>query len=394
MNYEFIDALEQIEKEKGISKDILFEAIEAALISAYKKNFNTAPNVKVQIDRDTGQIGVYSCLTIVEEIKDSQQEISLAEARALSSKYQLGDIVDMEVTPKNFGRIAAQTAKQVVIQRIREAEREIIYREYVDREDDIVTGIVQRADQKNVIIDLGKAEAVLAPSEQMSNEVYKQGDRIKTYVVEVKKTTKGPQILVSRTHPGLLKRLFELEVPEIYDGTVEIKAVAREAGHRSKAAVFSRNSEVDPVGSCVGPKGVRVQTIVSELKGEKIDIIKWSEDPKEFVSNALSPAKVTLVEINEDKKIAGVVVPDYQLSLAIGKEGQNARLAAKLTGWKIDINSESQVNKQLSEEEVPQEELDPLLGSQEQTAEEEVILEEGAAEEDSKDEIGDQDVES
>lgn len=350
MNYEFIDALEQIEKEKGISKDILFEAIEAALISAYKKNFNTAPNVKVSIDRDTGQIGVYSCLTIVEEVKDSQQELSLPEARALSSKYQFGDIVEMEVTPKNFGRIAAQTAKQVVIQRIREAEREIIYKEYVDREDDIVTGIVQRTDQKNIIIDLGKAEAVLAPSEQMPNETYKQGDRIKTYVVEVKKTTKGPQILVSRTHPGLLKRLFELEVPEIYDGTVEIKSVAREAGHRSKAAVYSRNTEVDPVGSCVGPKGVRVQTIVSELKGEKIDIIKWSEDPREFVSNSLSPAKVSSVEINEDKKIAGVVVPDYQLSLAIGKEGQNARLAAKLTGWKIDINSESQVKKQLPEE--------------------------------------------
>ncbi|UNC91834.1 transcription termination factor NusA [Candidatus Contubernalis alkaliaceticus] len=350
MNYEFIDALEQIEKEKGISKDILFEAIEAALISAYKKNFNTAPNVKVSIDRDSGEIKVFSCLTIVEDVKDSQQELSLAEARAISSKYQAGDIVDMEVTPKNFGRIAAQTAKQVVIQRIREAEREIIYREYVDREDDIVTGIVQRADQKNIIIDLGKAEAILAPSEQMPNETYKQGDRIKTYVVEVKKTTKGPQILVSRTHPGLLKRLFELEVPEIFDGTVEIKSIAREAGFRSKAAVFSRNHEVDPVGSCVGPKGVRVQTIVTELKGEKIDIIKWSEEPKEFVSNALSPAKVTFVEIKEDKKIAGVVVPDYQLSLAIGKEGQNARLAAKLTGWKIDINSESQVKKQLPEE--------------------------------------------
>ncbi len=350
MNHEFIDALEQIEKEKGISKDILFEAIEAALISAYKKNFNTAPNVKVNIDRDSGEIKVFACLTIVEDVKDSQQEISLVEAKAINSIYQAGDIVDMEVTPKNFGRIAAQTAKQVVIQRIREAEREIIYREYVDREDDIVTGIVQRADQKNIIIDLGKAEAILAPSEQMPNETYKQGDRIKTYVVEVKKTTKGPQILVSRTHPGLLKRLFELEVPEIFDGTVEIKAVAREAGFRSKAAVYSRNQEVDPVGSCVGPKGVRVQTIVNELKGEKIDIVKWSEEPTEFVSNALSPAKVTSVEIKEDKKIAGVVVPDYQLSLAIGKEGQNARLAAKLTGWKIDINSETQAKKHLPEE--------------------------------------------
>ncbi|PKM83591.1 MAG: transcription termination/antitermination protein NusA [Firmicutes bacterium HGW-Firmicutes-13] len=342
MNYEFIEALEQIGKEKGISRDILFEAIEAALISAYKRNFNAAPNVKVHIDRDTGEIKVYSRLTVVEEVKDPQLEISLVKARENNPKYEIGDIVEIEVTPRNFGRIAAQTAKQVVIQRIREAEREIIYKEFVDREDDIVTGIVQRTDQKNVIIDLGKTEAILAPSEQMLNEVYKQGNRIKTYVVEVKKTTKGPQILVSRTHPGLLKRLFELEVPEIFDGTVEIKAVAREAGQRSKVAVYSRNEEVDPVGSCVGPKGIRVQTIVNELKGEKIDIIKWSESPKEFVSNALSPAKVTLVVIKESEKISNVVVPDYQLSLAIGKEGQNARLAAKLTGWKIDISSESQ----------------------------------------------------
>ncbi len=343
MNHEFIEALEQIGKEKGVSKEILYEAIEAALISAYKKNFNTSPNVNVHIDRETGQIKVFSCLTVVDEVKDPQQEISLEEAREHSSKYQMGDVVEIEVTPKNFGRIAAQTAKQVVIQRIREAEREIIFKEYVDREDDIITGIVQRTDQKNVIIDLGKTEAVLPPSEQMPGEAYRQGDRIKAYVVEVKKTTKGPQIMVSRTHPGLLKRLFELEVPEIFDGTVEIQTVAREAGQRSKIAVFSRKEEVDSVGSCVGPKGARVQTIVNELKGEKIDIIKYSEDPKEFVSNSLSPAKVTSVEIKEDERVANVIVPDYQLSLAIGKEGQNARLAAKLTGWKIDITCESQV---------------------------------------------------
>ena len=368
MNYEFIEALEQIAKEKGISKEILFEAIEAALISAYKKNFNTAPNVKVHIDRDSGQIKVFSCMEVVEEVQDLQQEITLEEARKHSSIYQLGDIVDIEVTPKNFGRIAAQTAKQVVIQRIREAEREIIFEEYVDREDDIITGIVQRTDQKNIIIDLGRTEAILAPTEQMPTEAYTQGDRIKTYVVEVKKTTKGPQIMVSRTHPGLLKRLFELEVPEIFDGTVEIRAVSREAGHRSKLSVYSSNEEVDPVGSCVGPKGARVQTIVNELKGEKIDIIKWSEDPKEYVSNSLSPAKVMSVEIKEDEKVANVVVPDYQLSLAIGKEGQNARLAAKLTGWKIDITSESQAkvlldvndgiredNNVLEEEEKPEE---------------------------------------
>ncbi|RQD75382.1 MAG: transcription termination/antitermination protein NusA [Candidatus Syntrophonatronum acetioxidans] len=349
MNHEFIEALEQIGKEKGVSKEILYEAIEAALISAYKKNFNTSPNVNVHIDRETGQIRVYSCLTVVDEVKDPQQEISLEEAREHSSKYQIGDVVEIEVTPKNFGRIAAQTAKQVVIQRIREAEREIIFQEYVDREDDIITGIVQRTDQKNVIIDLGKTEAILPPTEQMPGETYRQRDRIKAYVVEVKKTTKGPQIMVSRTHPGLLKRLFELEVPEIFDGTVEIKTVAREAGQRSKIAVFSRKEEVDSVGSCVGPKGARVQTIVNELKGEKIDIIKYSEDPKEFVSNALSPAKVTSVQIKEEEKVANVIVPDYQLSLAIGKEGQNARLAAKLTGWKIDITCESQVEDQTRE---------------------------------------------
>lgn len=345
MNEDFLSALAAIEKEKGVKKEILFEAIEAALVSAYKRNFNTAANVRVQLDKETGGIKVYMRLVVVDEATHPQLEISLSEASQLNRSYRNGDIVEKEVTPKNFGRIAAQTAKQVVIQRIREAERELVFEEYIDREDDIITGIVQRTEQKNVIIDLGKTEAVLAPAEQMPADEYRQGERVKAYITEVRKTTKGPQIFVSRTHPGLLKRLFELEVPEIFDGTVEIKSVAREAGYRSKLAVHSRNKDVDPVGACVGPKGARVQAIVSELRGEKIDVVKWDENPDVFVANALSPAKVVLVNLQEEQKIAGVVVPDYQLSLAIGREGQNARLAAKLTGWKIDIASESQASQ-------------------------------------------------
>jgi N utilization substance protein A len=342
MNVEFIEALEELEREKGIAKEVLLEAIDAALISAYRRNFGSVQNVSVQIERQTGQVKVFSKKTVVENVEDPRIEISLADARQINISYQLGDIVEQEVTPKDFGRIAAQTAKQVVVQRIREAERGIIFEEFSSREGDIVTGIVQRQEQKNVFIDLGRIEAVLVTSEQMPNEDYKHGDRIKVYITEVRKTTKGPQILLSRTHPGLLKRLFELEVPEIHDGIVEIKAVAREAGFRSKIAVFSKDENVDPVGACVGPKGMRVQAIVDELKGEKIDIVKWSSNGNEFVSNALSPAKVVSVINDEEEKVARVVVPDYQLSLAIGKEGQNARLAAKLTGWKIDIKNESQ----------------------------------------------------
>ena len=337
-----MQAFEQLGKEKGIAPEVLFEAIEAALISAYKRNFSSAQNVRVSLERTTGEIHVYARKNVVEEVKDDRLEIDLAEARLLDVRYELDDIVEIEVTPKNFGRIAAQTAKQVVVQRIREAERGIIYDEFSNRESDILNGIVQRIEQKNVYIDLGKAEAILAPSEQITGEVYKHGDRLKTYIIEVKKTTKGPQILVSRTHPGLLKRLFELEVPEIHDGIVEIKSVAREPGLRSKFAVHSRDENVDAVGACVGHKGMRVQSIVNELRGEKIDIVKWNTDPAKYIANALSPAKVVSVEINEVDKVSRVVVPDYQLSLAIGKEGQNARLAAKLTGWKIDIKSESQ----------------------------------------------------
>ncbi|MGI6552149.1 MAG: transcription termination/antitermination protein NusA [Clostridia bacterium] len=348
MNMEFVEALDDIARSKGIDMEVLLEAIEAALISAYKKNFGSLQNARVEINRLTGEIKVFARKEVVEEVKDDRMEISLTEARKISPNYEVGDVVDLEVTPKEFGRIAAQTAKQVVVQRIREAERNIIYDEYVNREQDIITGVVQRQEAGNVFIDLGKTEAILAPTEQMPGEEHRPHDRIKAYIVEVKKTTKGPQIFVSRTHPGLLKRLFELEVPEIFEGVVEIKAVAREASSRSKIAVATKNENVDPVGACVGPKGMRIQTIVNELKGEKIDIVRWDADPEVYVANALSPAKVLSVSVDENTKTARVIVPDYQLSLAIGKEGQNARLAAKLTGWKIDIKSESQA-KELDE---------------------------------------------
>jgi len=343
MNTEFLEALRDLEKEKGISVNVLLEAIEAALLSAYKRNFGSLQNARVHIDRDTGDFKVFTQLTVSEHVEDPRQEITVEEAQKINPNYSQGDIVESEVTPRNFGRIAAQTAKQVVVQRIREAERNIIFEEFANREGDIVTGVIQRIEQKNVYIELGKTEAILSPSEQMPGEEYRQGSRLKTYIIEVRKTTKGPQILVSRTHPGLLKRLFELEVPELYEGIVELKGTAREAGARSKIAVYSKDENVDPVGACVGPKGMRVQNIVNELNGEKIDIIKWNPDPSKFVASSLSPAKVVAVEIWEEEKVARVIVPDYQLSLAIGKEGQNARLAAKLTGWKIDIKSESQM---------------------------------------------------
>lgn len=346
MNADFIEALSELEREKGIAKDILIEAIEAALISGYKRNFNTAQNVRVDINKTTGLIKVYARKTVVEDVLDPRMEISLEAAREINPNYQMDDIVEIEVTPKDFGRIAAQTAKQVVTQRIREAERGLIYHAYIDKEEDIVTGIVQRQDLRNLYVDLGKVEAVLPLNEMMPNDKFTHGDRVKAYITKVENTTKGPQIILSRTHPGLLKRLFELEVPEIYDGVVEIRSVAREAGFRSKIAVHSRNPEVEPVGSCVGPKGVRVQTIVTELKGEKIDIVRWSENVDEYVANALSPSKVVEVNVFENEKMCRVIVPDYQLSLAIGIKGQNARLAAKLTGWKIDIKSETQAEQE------------------------------------------------
>jgi N utilization substance protein A len=346
MNSDFIDALISLEREKGISKEVILEAIEAALISGYKRNFSSAQNVRVDLNRDTGSIRVFARKTVVEEVFDVRLEISLDHAKEINPSFEVDDIVEIEVTPKDFGRIAAQTAKQVVTQRVREAERGIIYNDFIDREEDIITGIVQRQDGRFIYVDLGKVEALLPLSEQMPNEHYKHNDRIKAYITKVEKTTKGPQILISRTHPGLLKRLFELEVPEIYQGIVEIKSVSREAGDRSKIAVHAANPDVDPVGACVGPKGSRVQMIVNELKGEKIDIVRWSEDTAEYVANSLSPSKVVKVNVNEDEKMTRVIVPDYQLSLAIGKRGQNARLAAKLTGWKIDIKSETEALEQ------------------------------------------------
>ena len=339
---EFMQALNEIVKEKGIDKEVIFEAIESSLVSACKKNFGTSQNIKVVMDRETGNIDVYAQREVVEEVEDPQLQISLEEAHVLNPSYKLGDMVDFVVTPKNFGRISAQTAKQVVVQKFREAEREILYNQYITKEKEIVIGIVQRIEKKNVIVQIGKIDAILAPNEQIPGEQYKFMDRIKVYVVEVKQTTKGPQIYVSRTHPELVKRLFEQEVPEVFDGTVEIKSIAREAGSRTKIAVYSKDPNVDAVGACVGINGCRVNIIVSELGGEKIDIINWSEDPKEFVAAALSPSKVVAVAINPNEQSARIVVPDQQLSLAIGKEGQNARLSAKLTGWRIDIKSESQ----------------------------------------------------
>ena len=339
---EFMQALNEIVKEKGIDKEVIFEAIESSLVSACKKNFGTSQNIKVVMDRETGNIDVYAQREVVEEVEDPQLQISLEEAHVLNPSYKLGDMVDFVVTPKNFGRISAQTAKQVVVQKFREAEREILYNQYITKEKEIVIGIVQRIEKKNVIVQIGKIDAILAPNEQIPAEQYKFMDRIKVYVVEVKQTTKGPQIYVSRTHPELVKRLFEQEVPEVFDGTVEIKSIAREAGSRTKIAVYSKDPNVDAVGACVGINGCRVNIIVSELGGEKIDIINWSEDPKEFIAAALSPSKVVAVAINPNEQSARIVVPDQQLSLAIGKEGQNARLSAKLTGWRIDIKSESQ----------------------------------------------------
>jgi len=343
MNAEFLEAIAQIGKEKGIDAEILFEAINAALVSAYKKNFGTSQNVRIDIDRASGQVKVFALKKVVERATNKNLEIDLEEAKKINPSYQLNDVVEVEVTPKNFGRIAAQNAKQVVIQRIREAERAVLYQKFLEKENEIVAGIVRRVEKKTVFVDLDRAEGILPPNEQMPNEEYRVNDRIRVYILEVKKTAKGPQIIVSRTHPGLIKRLFEREVPEIMRGEVLIKAIAREAGSRTKIAVHSVVPGLDPVGACVGQRGMRVQHVLDEVKGEKIDIVKWSSDPAEFIANALSPARVQIVTIDEKEKAARVVVPDQQLSLAIGKEGQNARLAAKLTGWKIDVKSESQV---------------------------------------------------
>lgn len=360
VNKELLNAIAYLSKEKGVSADVICDSLEAVLITAYKKEPDANPNAVVELNRQTGDYKILAPKTVVETVEDEDSEISLAMAQILNPEYSEGDVINVNVTPKNFGRVAAQAAKQVMIQRLREAERSIVYDEFSNRQDDIITGIIQRIEQRNVYVDLGKAEAVLPVSEQIPTETYTIGQRIKCYVVEVRKTTKGAQILISRTHPGLLKRLFELEVPEIYDGVVELKSVAREPGRRSKIAVYSRDENVDCVGACVGPKGTRVQNIVTELQNEKIDIVKWDEDPAVYIANALSPATVVSVTVDEAEKTSNVVVPDYQLSLAIGKAGQNARLAAKLTNWKIDIKSESQA-AELAEQKVDEpagEELD------------------------------------
>ena len=341
MSKEMLNALDTLEQEKGIAKEIVIDALEAALVSAYKKNYGQAQNVEVEFDMKKGDIHVYAVKEVVDVVFDSRLEVSLEEALDINSAYELGDSIRFKTTPKDFGRIAAQTAKQVIMQRVREAERSIIYNEFITYENDIMQGIVERQDHRYIYVNLGKIEAVLSKQEQIPNEVYKPHDRIKVYVTKVENTSKGPQIFVSRSHPDLLKRLFEQEVPEIYDGIVEIKSIAREAGDRAKVAVMSRDENIDPVGTCVGPKGQRVQAIVNELKGENMDIVEWSSDPATFIANALNPAQVIDVTFNEREGSCIVVVPDYQLSLAIGKRGQNARLAAKLTGYKIDIKSES-----------------------------------------------------
>ncbi len=345
MNKELIEALDILEKEKEISKDTLFEAIENSLVTACRNHFGKADNVKVEINRETGDFLVYAEKEVVEtaeEVEDDCLQISLEAAKELSKKVKVGDILNVEIKSKEFGRIATQNAKNVILQKIREEERSVIYNQFYAKEKDVVTGVVQRYVGNNISINLGKAEAMLSESEQVKGEVFKLTERIKVYILEVKKTPKGPRINVSRTHPELVKRLFEAEVTEIKDGTVEIKSIAREAGSRTKMAVWSNNPNVDAVGACVGMNGARVNAIVDELRGEKVDVVNWDENPGNLIQNALAPAKIVAVFADPDEKTAKVVVPDYQLSLAIGKEGQNARLAARLTGYKIDIKSETQ----------------------------------------------------
>ncbi|ORI05128.1 transcription termination/antitermination protein NusA [Mammaliicoccus sciuri] len=342
---ELLLAIEYLEKEKRIPREVLIDAIEAALITAYKKNYDSAKNVRIELNLDEGTYRVISRKDVVEDVEDYRDQVALDTALVTNPAYEIGDVFEEDVTPKDFGRVGAQAAKQAVMQRLRDAERGILYDEFIDKEDDIVTGVIDRVDHRYVYVNLGRTEAVLSEAERSPNEQYLPNERIKVYVNKVEQTTKGPQIFVSRTHPGLLKRLFEQEVPEIYDGTVIVKSVAREAGDRSKISVTSENGDIDAVGACVGAKGVRVEAVVNELGGEKIDIVEWDEDPKVFVRNALSPSQVVEVIVDEENQSTTVVVPDYQLSLAIGKRGQNARLAAKLTGWKIDIKSETDARK-------------------------------------------------
>ena len=345
MNKELMEALDILEKEKNISKDTLLEAIENSLVTACKNHFGSSDNVKVSIDPETCEFHVFQEKTVVETVEDPVDQISLVNAKMINSKYEIGDVVNIEVQSKEFGRIATQNAKNVILQKIREEERKVLYDQYYSMEKDVVTGVVQRYVGRNVSINLGRVDAILTENEQVKGEVFQPTERIKVYILEVKATSKGPKVLVSRTHPELVKRLFESEVAEVREGIVEIKAIAREAGSRTKIAVWSNDPDVDPVGACVGMNGARVNAIVGELRGEKIDIITWNENPAMMIENALSPAKVISVIADAEEKSAKVVVPDYQLSLAIGKEGQNARLAARLTGFKIDIKSETQARE-------------------------------------------------
>ena len=351
-NKELILALEDLEKEKGIKKEYLLESIESALVTAYKRNFDALENVKVVMDKQTGATYVYSIKEVVERANDPVQEISLDEAKKINKSIQIGDNVEIEIVPKNFGRIAAQTAKQVIVQKIREAEREIIYTEYSDKKGEIVSGPIQKSEKGIVVMDLGKLEGVMPLKEQIPTENYNVNDKIKAYVVDVEKGEKGaPQVIVSRSHPDFVRKLLEFEIPEIYEGLIEIKSVSRDPGKRSKVAVYSSDPNIDPVGSCVGQRGIRIQNVINELHGEKIDVIEWSPDISIYIAAALLPAKIMAVDSKEDERFAQVIVPDDQLSLAIGKAGQNARLAAKLTNWKIDIKSESQFRKMLEEKE-------------------------------------------
>ena len=383
MNTELLEALDILEKEKNISKDVMLEAIENSLLSACKNHFGTSDNIKIVMDRNTCDYSVYAEREVVEEVFDPAIEISLEDAEKINPALHIGDIAQVELHSKEFGRIATQNAKNLILQKIREEERKAVFDQYFEKEKDIVTGIVQRYIGKNISVNLGKADAILTENEQVKGEHFEPTERIKLYIVEVKNTPKGPKILVSRTHPELVKRLFESEVAEVKDGTVEIKSIAREAGSRTKLAVWSNDPDVDPVGACVGVNGARVSAIVNELRGEKIDIINWDENPAILIENALSPAKVIAVMADPDEKTALVVVPDYQLSLAIGKEGQNARLAARLTGFKIDIKSETQAKEAGDFYDYDDDETaeDAAEASAEETSAEDSLTEETEAEE-------------
>ena len=348
---ELIMALDELEKERGIKKEYVIESIETALVTAYKRNFDvTSDNVKITLNRETGETHVYEELSVVNEVEDDKTQISVEAARKIDARYNEGDVVEKELMPKNFGRIAAQTAKQVIVQRIREASREVIFSEFNEKKGEIVSGIVQKVDKNIVVLDLGKLEGIMPLKEQIPTEHYKVNDKIKAYVVDVERGEKGaPQAIVSRTHPDFVRKLLEFEIPEIYEGLIEIKSVARDPGQRCKVAVYSQNENIDPVGSCVGQKGIRIQNVINELNGEKIDVIEWNPDPSTFLASALLPAQIMAVDIKEEEKFAQVIVQDDQLSLAIGKSGQNVRLAAKLTGWKIDIKTETQFRELLAQ---------------------------------------------